>query len=197
MHQDVGVSPPACLEGPWLARATPLLRAMPNLPTTIIPDKIRWLKASGKSPMDMRISPLEIKILLQSNPLKSRILVQRLAVHSLRLGASALHRPRPHFCKPVPRCVYMLSLSLVYTYICIYVYIYIYITRNCCPKNVISCWRAVGGICCPMLRLRSRPILTWVVTSTGITTSGNSVVSYQKGMRWVRTQVGSGPGFAI
>ena len=30
--------------------------------------------------MDMRIPPLKIKILLESNPLKSRILVQRLAV---------------------------------------------------------------------------------------------------------------------
>ena len=30
--------------------------------------------------MDMRIPPLKIKIMLESNPLKSRILVQRLAV---------------------------------------------------------------------------------------------------------------------
>ena len=30
--------------------------------------------------MDMRIPPLKIKILLGSNPLKSRILVRRLAV---------------------------------------------------------------------------------------------------------------------
>ena len=33
-------------------------------------------------PMDMRIPPLKIKILLEPNPLKSRILVQRLAIHS-------------------------------------------------------------------------------------------------------------------
>ena len=32
--------------------------------------------------MDMRIPPLKIKILLESNPLKPRILVRRLAVHS-------------------------------------------------------------------------------------------------------------------
>ena len=30
--------------------------------------------------MDMRIPPLKLKIMLESNPLKSRILVQRLAV---------------------------------------------------------------------------------------------------------------------
>ena len=30
--------------------------------------------------MDMRIPPLKLKILLESNPLKSRILVERLAV---------------------------------------------------------------------------------------------------------------------
>ena len=33
-----------------------------------------------KLPMDMRIPLLELKILLESNPLKSRILVRRLAV---------------------------------------------------------------------------------------------------------------------
>ena len=30
--------------------------------------------------MDMRISPLELKIMLEQNPLKSRVLVRRLAV---------------------------------------------------------------------------------------------------------------------
>ena len=34
-------------------------------------------------PMDMRIPPLEIKILLESNPLKSRSLVRRLAVSEI------------------------------------------------------------------------------------------------------------------
>ena len=56
------------------------LQATPNLPTKIVPTKIRWLKTSGEFPMDMIISPLNMKILLQSNPLKSRILVRRLAV---------------------------------------------------------------------------------------------------------------------
>ena len=36
--------------------------ATPNLPTQIVPNKICWLKLSGKCPMDMRIPPLRIKI---------------------------------------------------------------------------------------------------------------------------------------
>ena len=59
---------------PWGSTHTP------NLPTNIIPTKIRWLTISGEFPMGMIIPPLEIKILLESNPLKSRILVRRLAV---------------------------------------------------------------------------------------------------------------------
>ena len=34
----------------------------PNLPTEIIPTKIPWLKLSGKSPMDMRIPPLKLRL---------------------------------------------------------------------------------------------------------------------------------------
>ena len=52
----------------------------PNLPTNIIPTKVARLKISGKSPMDMMIPPPGIKILLESNPLKSVMLVGRLAV---------------------------------------------------------------------------------------------------------------------
>ena len=58
--------------------------ATPNLPTNISTTKIAWLKLSRRFPMDMRIPPLRIKILLESNPLKSRILVRRLAVYGLR-----------------------------------------------------------------------------------------------------------------
>ena len=57
----------------------------PNLPE--IPAKTCLLKASGKFHMDMKIPTLNIKILLESNPLKSRILVRRLAV-SPKLSAS-------------------------------------------------------------------------------------------------------------
>ena len=41
---------------------------------------IPWLKTSGKFPTDVIIPALKTKILLESNPLKSRILEQRLAV---------------------------------------------------------------------------------------------------------------------
>ena len=61
----------------------------PNLPTEIIPTKIPRLKLSGEFPADMRIPPLEIKILLESNPLKSRIFVRRLAVHTVPAPLSA------------------------------------------------------------------------------------------------------------
>ena len=44
------------------------------------PAKICSLGISGNVPMDMRIPPRKNKILLESNPLKSRILVRRLAV---------------------------------------------------------------------------------------------------------------------
>ena len=60
------------------------------VPTKIVPAKIRWLKISGKLPTDMRIPPLKIKIMLESNPLKSRILVRRLAISAwARAGAGA------------------------------------------------------------------------------------------------------------
>ena len=48
-----------------------------------IPTKMRWLTISRRFPIDMRIPPLTLKILLLSNPLNSRILVPRLAVYFL------------------------------------------------------------------------------------------------------------------
>ena len=63
-------------------RNSRLLR--PGLPTKIIPTKIRWLKTSRIFPMSMRIPPLKLTILPESNPLKSRILVRRLAVSFCR-----------------------------------------------------------------------------------------------------------------
>ena len=47
------------------------------------PKRIRSLNIFGKFPVDMRIPRLNIKILLESNPLKSRILVRRSAVSSM------------------------------------------------------------------------------------------------------------------
>ena len=52
----------------------------PDLPTKIIPAKIAWLKLSRKLHMGLGIPPFTLKILIESNPLKSRFLVRRLAV---------------------------------------------------------------------------------------------------------------------
>ena len=52
----------------------------PNLPTNITPTNFAWLKLSGKSPTGLGIPPLLIKIMLESNPLKSTMLAGRLAV---------------------------------------------------------------------------------------------------------------------
>ena len=59
-----------------------------NLPSKIIPAKIPWLKASGEFPAGMRIQPLRIRIMLESDPMKSRTLVRRLgAVESFQRAA--------------------------------------------------------------------------------------------------------------
>ena len=57
-----------------------IARDTPNLPTHIIPTKIAWLELSGKLPSGLGIPPLNIKIMLESNPLKSIMLLRRLAV---------------------------------------------------------------------------------------------------------------------
>ena len=50
---------------------------------------------SEKSPMDMRTPPLKIKIMLESNPLKSEILVGRLGVYSLAWQSDCPSAGRP------------------------------------------------------------------------------------------------------
>ena len=52
----------------------------PNLPTNIVSTNIARLKLSGKFRMDTRIPPLQIKIMLEFNPVKSKMLVGRLGV---------------------------------------------------------------------------------------------------------------------
>ena len=65
---------------PYLAARKLTLGSKSNLPTKIVPAKIAWLKLSGKFPLGLGIPPLQIQIMLESNPLRSRILVRRLAV---------------------------------------------------------------------------------------------------------------------
>ena len=56
------------------------IMSTPNLPTNIVPTNIAWLKLSGASPMGLGISPLKFKIVLESNPLKSKLLIGGLGV---------------------------------------------------------------------------------------------------------------------
>ena len=74
----------------------------PNLPTKIISTKIARLKTSRKSPMRLGIPPLKIKILLESNPLKSRIVVRRLAVEGYEAKKSMVDHGRVNAFVPRP-----------------------------------------------------------------------------------------------
>ena len=69
--------------------------------------------------MDIRIPPLEIKMMLESSPLKSRILVRRLAVSS---GGGV------HICMYAYTCmnVYIHIYIYIYTYIHTPIYVYMY-----------------------------------------------------------------------
>ena len=68
------------------ARPVSLLRS------SLLTSKIAWLELSGRIPMGLGIPPHKIKVLLESNPLKSRILVRRLAVIEAALPASCRAR---------------------------------------------------------------------------------------------------------
>ena len=63
--------------------------------------------------MDVRIPPLIIKIMLESNPLKSRILVRRLAVRARGMTKSIMRRRRlfVDFCFIVSSFVYFCCRS--------------------------------------------------------------------------------------
>ena len=64
----------------------------PNLPTNIIPTKIARVNFYGKFPMGLGIPPLRIKIMLESNPLKSTMLVGRLGVNNKRNSMTTLNK---------------------------------------------------------------------------------------------------------
>ena len=66
MYNNNNVCEPGFLRPVSLLRLSLLRFVDSNFPKTV--------------PMDMRIPPLKIKFLLESDPLKSRILVRRLAV---------------------------------------------------------------------------------------------------------------------
>ena len=60
----------------------------PDLPAKIVPAKTRRLKTSGRLPTDMGIPPLDIEIMLESNPPKSRVSVRSLALRRAIRSAS-------------------------------------------------------------------------------------------------------------
>ena len=78
---SASVPPSSALEKKALARGYSHFggRNATDLPTKIIPKKIAWLKLSRKFPTGLGIPRPRIKILLESSPLRSRILVRRLA----------------------------------------------------------------------------------------------------------------------
>ena len=107
-----------------------ILFPTPNLHTKIIPTKIAWLKLSGKFPMGQGIPPLNIKILLESNPLKSIILVRKVPVcrsmgsrslgsvgHLLDTSVSSMYsaslcnRHAMRY-RPLPTCVLKMNLRI-------------------------------------------------------------------------------------
>ena len=74
-------APSPCRNDPFVHTADVWLKPNThNLPTKIITTKIAWLKLSVIFPMHMKTPALKHYIMLESNPLKSRILVRRLAV---------------------------------------------------------------------------------------------------------------------
>ena len=102
---------------------------------------------SGKFTMYMRLPPLNIKILLESSPPKSRILVGRLVVVSGGpLSASAVraraHDPRHTACPHTYEYIYIYierereRESEMYIHIYIYIYIYICTYVFVCIHNV-------------------------------------------------------------
>ena len=120
----------------------------PNLPTKIITAKIAGLKISRNSPMDMRIPPLKLKILLESSPLKSRILVGRLGVFVVcpwrhQCGVAeigAYSRTANACCQPMLRDAWMCATSANQTdtrkythadiYACIHIHIHIHVNTT-------------------------------------------------------------------
>ena len=80
--------------------------------------------------MDLRIPPLRTKILLESNPPKSRILVWRLAVACNLFGnREAWSLQTTVRLAPLTTYVWVYIYIYIYTHTHMYIYIYIYIYR--------------------------------------------------------------------
>ena len=118
----------ACI---WILQAIPAL-VVQQISPHIIPTKIRRLKLSAEFPIDMRIPPLKIKSMPESSPLKSRILVRRLAVSvrvclSQTLCTTGSSFARRLAVSPIANICCEPSSCRIYVYVYTYLYIYIYI----------------------------------------------------------------------
>ena len=98
----------------------------PDLPAKTIPAKIARIKMSGKFPVDTRIPPLQIKVLLKSNPRKSRIFVQVRVVCCFPLALDMVRRLAVYVGFLRSRTPSQ-GISFIYTYVYVYVYIHTYI----------------------------------------------------------------------
>ena len=120
----------------------------PNLRTKIIPTKIAWLKLSGRFPMGLGVPPLKIKILLESNPPKSRISVRRSGVPRHILYHISIHRILYHGWLCSSKVYYMLvyyaichNITIGHVVLCYVIIILYFVSRE------IGRIVATSGIC--------------------------------------------------
>ena len=100
----------------------------PDLPTKIFPSKIARLKLSWKSHMEMRITPLQVKTPLESNPPKCGLCGACAVNINIYIYMCIYIYIYIYICM----CIYIYThLLSIYKYICMYVciYIYIYVSR--------------------------------------------------------------------
>ena len=119
----------------WLLRSCTYVSPISLL--TLHPTNIAWLKLSGKSPMDMSMPPLWIKIMLESNPLKSTMLVGRLGVRAFLLATAPppsarywlYHHLLSYRLKLYPVSLHYITLHYIIN-LSLSLYIYIYILHT-------------------------------------------------------------------
>ena len=113
---------PTCLRSPSIRRCTCLYMYAFSI-LTLHPTNIAWLKLSGNSPMGLIIPPRWIKIMLESNPLRSTMLVGRLGVCIFIYIIVHVYV----YLVCMYTHVYIHIYIYIYIYICIYLYTYTYI----------------------------------------------------------------------
>ena len=110
------------------SRASRVEGAVPSLSgeNKNLQTKIRRLRISGKFPMELSIPPLEMKMLLESSPLKCKLWLGG----PRRLLWVPPPRPAPRrnlqYCT-ISLYIYIYIYIYTHTYIHIYMYVYIYI----------------------------------------------------------------------